>query len=147
MADVFTARGGVIYDDAAIEAEERHATARRAAVIAEYGSEEAYDAWVLEETRRIRKSRSLAIARMRVARARGVRPQSVVIRSVRPLARRRGAGRPRTQAARSSAASGDSGSDSDSPPPPRLSLWRHPRWGAVTPDLLRILLDTERGER
>lgn len=46
---------------------------------------------------------------------------------------------------RSSSSSGDdsAGSDSDaesSSPPPRLSLWRHPRYGAITPDLLRILL-------
>jgi hypothetical protein len=43
----------------------------------------------------------------------------------RVLPRRRGAGRPRAQAARSSAKSGDSGDDSgDSEPPAAIELWR-----------------------
>jgi hypothetical protein len=47
-------------------------------------------------------------------------------RRVRRSARRRGAGRPRAAATRSSCRSGDSGPDGEpgSPPPPRIA-WRH----------------------
>jgi hypothetical protein len=38
----------------------------------------------------------------------------------------------------SSSSSDDPGGD---PEPPGLRLWRHPRWGAATPNLLRLLLE------
>jgi hypothetical protein len=58
---------------------------------------------------------------------------------------RRESGRPRARrsrasATRSSARSGDSGSDDGEPEPPRLRLWRHERFGACSPSLLRLLL-------
>lgn len=48
----------------------------------------------------------------------------------------------------SSASSGtDPGDgDSDPEPPPGLSLWRHPRLGRCTPNLLRVLLRANREE-
>lgn len=61
-------------------------------------------------------------------------------RTSRPLARRRGAGRPRASASRSSARSGDSPSDpSDEPEPPELRLRRHDRWGLVSRQLAVLL--------
>lgn len=77
------------------------------------------------------------------ARSRTIRPA----RYVGPSTRRRGAGRPRTRTvcARSSARSGDSGDDGPAEPSPaRLTLWRHPRWGACSPHLLRLLEAVQR---
>lgn len=66
-----------------------------------------------------------------------------------PLQRPGHARRPRARAMRSSAASGDSPDDDpESEPPERagspLRLWRHPRWGNVSPNLLRALTAAER---
>lgn len=69
-----------------------------------------------------------------------------VARADCPRSEHRPATRRTSSSSRTSSAD-PGGADSDPPPPPRLSLWRHPRWGAVTPELLRILLDTERGQR
>lgn len=43
-----------------------------------------------------------------------------------------------------SAGGGSSGDPDDDPEPPPLRLWRHPKWGSVSPNLLRILLREER---
>lgn len=59
------------------------------------------------------------VCRERLARARSAHA-TFTLRGVRPLARRRGAGRPRAQAVRSSAASGDGGDDGPGEPEPGL---------------------------
>ena len=52
--------------------------------------------------------------------------------------------RPRRTSSSSSTSGTDPGdSDSDPPPPPRLTLWRHPRYGATSANLLRVLLAEE----
>lgn len=72
--------------------------------------------------------------------------QTVSVGRVRATPR---AARPRVR--RTSASSTTSGADpcgSDSEPhsagPPPLRLWRHPKYGATSPNLLRVLLDAER---
>lgn len=54
-------------------------------------------------------------------------------------ARPRGSGRPRVRrtAASSTTSSADPPGESE---PAALTLWRHPRWGACTPSLLRVLV-------
>jgi len=58
------------------------------------------------------------------------------------------AARPRERrAAASSTTSGTDPGQDDGPshqPPPPLTLWRHPRYGATSPALLRVLLAVER---
>lgn len=36
--------------------------------------------------------------------------------------------------------SGSRGDPDDDPEPPRLRLWRHPKWGACSPNLLKLLI-------
>jgi hypothetical protein len=67
---IVEARGGVVVDDAYLEAEERHAQEQRAAVIAKYGSMEAYDEHMRAETRRARRQRREIMGRMRMDRVR-----------------------------------------------------------------------------
>jgi hypothetical protein len=75
---VITTTGGVVIDDAYLEAEEQHARERRAAIIAEYGSEEAYTEHCIAQARRMRAERARAIRRMRVDRARARRISATI---------------------------------------------------------------------
>jgi hypothetical protein len=53
----------------------------------------------------------------------------------------------RPRARRTAASSPTSSSDPpDSPEPPRLTLWRHPRFGSATPNLLRLLVRAQAEE-
>jgi hypothetical protein len=63
-------------------------------------------------------------------------------RAARPRKRRE-----RRHVARSTS-SADGGSDDDppAPPPPSLRLWRHPRFGPITPELLAVLFRVYRDE-
>ncbi len=123
---IITGRGGVVYDDASIADEERHAEAQRAAIITQYGSIEAYDEWVLADVRLIRRERHRAVCRMRVERARMSR-LAVAIHIPRRTSP--SSGRPRARRASSSSTtagtdpgSSDGSSDSDPEPPAALRL-------------------------
>jgi hypothetical protein len=81
-----------------------------------------------------------------VALAAGHRAPAAIV-APRTQARPRGAGRPRAQVSRSSAAaSGDSGSSDDGLDPPSPRLWHHLRWGKCNARLLRLLLRAEHRE-
>jgi len=104
---IITGCGGVVYDDASIAAEQRHAEAQRAEIITQYGSEDAYEQWCIASTRRIRRERHRAICQMRVERARMTRV--AMMASIQAPRRTASSGRPRAR--RTSASSTTSGAD------------------------------------
>lgn len=62
-------------------------------------------------------------------------------------AQRQNRPRARRSSASSTTSSADPGGDPpDSPEPPRLTLWRHPRFGSATPNLLRLLVRAQAKE-
>lgn len=58
----------------------------------------------------------------------------------------RARGRRAAPARRTSASRGSPDGDPDSSEPPRLTLWRHPRFGSATPNLLRLLVRAQAEE-
>jgi hypothetical protein len=59
----------------------------------------------------------------------------------------RARGRRAAPARRTSASRGSpDGDDGSGPPPPELRLWRHPRFGSATPNLLRLLVRAQAEE-
>jgi hypothetical protein len=74
--------------------------------------------------------------------------RALLARQPSRVARPRGTGaRPARRAAASSSTSGsDPGDDPPGEPPPRLTLWRHPRFGSATPNLLRRLVRAQVAE-
>jgi hypothetical protein len=71
---VVSCTGGVVYDDGYEAAEHARHVARRAAIIEQYGSEEAYSEHCRAETERMRAARREAFRLERIRRDRGRRP-------------------------------------------------------------------------
>jgi hypothetical protein len=55
-------------------------------------------------------------------------------------AQRQNRPRARRSSASSTTSSADPGDDGSEPPPPQPRLWRHPRFGLCSPNLLRLLV-------
>jgi hypothetical protein len=127
----FSENGGVIsscttvvHDEAAEAAEHARHTEQRAAIIEQYGSEEAYSEHAREETERMRAATRQAFRRERNRRDRGHLPDPPRS-SPRHRARERRPGSTRRGAASSTSSGVDPGDDSDSEPPRRRGQLRH----------------------
>ena len=121
---IITGQGGVLHDDDYIEQEQRQWDEQRAAIVAEYGSEDAYERHCRVEAIHMPRARRDAFAAMRVDQARSLKRAVQPPRHRRTRERRPGSRRPAAHAARSSARSGDSGDDPGEPPRRRPGL-RH----------------------
>jgi hypothetical protein len=114
----------VVYDDEYLEAEQRHHDECQAAVIAKYGSLDAYERHCAASVQRLNRERPRAVRQWRLD---GLRAQRITAAGATRHPRPRGAGRPRAAATRSSAASGDSGDDAgDDSAPPEPWRWADP---------------------